>query len=262
MNKTKVGVIGYGTVGKGMASLFRAPVAIHDPAQGFDELELINAECGLAIVCVPTPQTETGEADTTIVEAVVRELETPYILIKSTVPPGTTDALAERYDKRIAFSPEYLGESTYFTAPWKYPDPDNPRSHDFFIVGGEWGPDIWEFFKSEMGVDTRVGFCSNVEAELTKYMENTYFATKVTFCNEWADIAASYGVEYDRLRELWLMDPRVERMHTAVFKGKRGYGGKCYPKDISAIVSEAYQRGVNVGLLSQVIQRNADFHAD
>ena len=82
--------------------------------------------------------------------------------------------------------------------------------------------------------------CSAIEAELTKYLDNSFFATKVAFFNEFFDICEKVGVSYDRVRELFLNDPRVNRFHTSVFKdGKRGFGGKCFPKDILALVKFA-----------------------
>lgn len=257
----KVGIVGYGVVGKGMASIFKnKEVVVYDPSKGFDDKDELNS-CELAIICVPTPQKEDGHADTSAVDEVLGWLTNPLILIKSTVPPTYTERKRDALNKSICFSPEYLGESRYYTAPWKYPDPSEPRTHDFMIIGGEesHAVAVWEFFKDEMGVDTRVAFCTSTEAELAKYMENTYFATKVTFCNEWADIAQTFGVEYDVLRELWLLDPRVERMHTAVFKNSRGYGGKCYPKDIAAIVSEAKDAGYEADLLGAVILKNQKY---
>ena len=97
-------------------------------------------------------------------------------------------------------------------------------------------------------------------AELAKYMENCYLATKVTFCNEFYDIANAFGVDYNQLRETWLLDPRIGRSHTFVYENARGFGGNCLPKDISAIVYQAEQLGVNCGLLNNVIRRNNTFH--
>jgi UDP-glucose 6-dehydrogenase len=62
-------------------------------------------------------------------------------------------------------------------------------------------------------------------------MENSFFATKVTFCNMWYDIATACGVDYNELRECWLADPRINRNHTLVFPKDRGYGGKCLVPD-------------------------------
>jgi UDP-glucose 6-dehydrogenase len=89
-------------------------------------------------------------------------------------------------------------------------------------------------------------------AELTKYMENAFLALKVTFCNEFYDIAEAQGVDYNELRELWLLDPRIGRSHTFVLPFGRGFGGRCLPKDLNAIIHAARGAGVEAGLLEAV----------
>jgi len=77
--------------------------------------------------------------------------------------------------------------------------------------------------------------CSAVEAEIIKYMENSFLTTKVAFVNQFYDIANLFGADWHRVREGWLLDERVGRAFSAVFADNRGFGGKCLPKDISAI---------------------------
>jgi UDPglucose 6-dehydrogenase len=120
----KVGVVGLGFVGNGMRKLFGQThqVAGYDPSvasSAKDDLD--GAE--VTFICVPTPMAQDGSADISIVETVVKWVKSPIIVIKSTVPPGTTDMLMSRYRKNLHFSPEYMGEGKQFVAPWKYPDP-------------------------------------------------------------------------------------------------------------------------------------------
>ena len=89
-------------------------------------------------------------------------------------------------------------------------------------------------------------------AALTKYMENNFFAMKVTFCNEWYDIAKQYGVDYNELRECWLADTRINRNHTLVFPKDRGYGGKCFPKDVKGIIKDVEKLGYSADLMKSV----------
>jgi nucleotide sugar dehydrogenase len=255
----KIGVIGAGVVGMGMVKLFenRFDVKIYDPnywqySENKDDISL----CDLAVICVPTPMNKDGSCDISAVEESVAWCEAPLILIKSTVPPGTTDYLAKKYNKNVCFSPEYMGESSYFTPYWKYPDPERAETHTFVIVGGETSSRVLDFFMKVMSVDTKYMAVSAIEAELAKYMENSFFATKVTFCNEFFNIARLFGVDYKRLRELWLLDPRINPNHTLVFEDKRGYGGKCLPKDISAIVKASEAKGYTPELLTAVINTN------
>jgi len=278
--KSQVAIIGYGYVGRAMARIFPEAL-IYDPFLKDTHVKTstkkkINKEAQLAIICVPTPMKEDGSCDTSIVEETVKWLETPLILIKSTVPPETTDRLigsslssidldlpmGERCKlKHICFSPEYIGEGNYFVNWNKYPDPKDPRKHDFMIIGGR-KPDavaIQNIFQRKLGPDKFYYLCSAIEAELIKYMENSWGATKVTFCNEFYEICKAFGVSYEKVREGWLLDKRVERMHTAVFPDSRGFGGKCFPKDVNAIVKASEKAGYKPSLLREVLNSNEEF---
>jgi len=267
--KKEVAIIGYGFVGQGMHKIF-PDALIYDPAYKKSiTKEVINQECGLAIVCVPTPPRGMGEqkvnpdekefleADLSILVNTIKWLKTDLILIKSTVPPNTTKTLNKVYKKRICFSPEYMGEGNYYTPP-KYPHPTNPLKHSFMIVGGAKKDceDVLSFFYPKTGPAKKYLICSPTEAELVKYMENTWGAMKVTFCNEWYEICKKFGGSYEIVREGLLLDSRTEAMHTAVFKNKRGFGGKCYPKDLLAIIGATEKKGYNPELLKQVWETN------
>ena len=230
--KKKVGIVGFGYVGKSMYRLF-PEAKIYDKFQsGYNSLESkwdVN-DCDLAIVCVPTPSNrEDLSCNTSIVEDVVKWIKAPLILIKSTIPPGTTDYLKKKYGKRICFSPEYVGEGGYYVPEWKYPHPVKIETHTFLIVGGDKKDtsEIIDIFQEKLGPTKQYVQTTTKTAELTKYMENIWGAMKVTFSNEFYDIAKSFGVDYNELRELFLLDGRTERMHTSVFPNKRGFAGKC-----------------------------------
>lgn len=252
----KIAIIGGGVVGKGMANLFSPhfDVRIYDIKT--QPKRKVVMGCDLAIVCVPTDMKEDGSANTAIVEEVISWIDAPLILIKSTVPPTTTDRLSFKYGKNICFSPEYMGESKYYTPFWKYPDPENVASHSFVIIGGDKASEIANYFMKVMSVDTVYSLCTSLEAELTKYAENTFFATKVTFCNEFYNICKAYGAEWKKVRENWLLDPRINKNHTLVFEDARGFSGKCFPKDITAIIKASESVGYTPKLLKSVLEVN------
>lgn len=277
----KVAVIGFGYVGKAMVRFLKDhyEVKVYDPYISDNDSELLqkNVErvisfddvnaCELGIICVPTPQSDTGSVDIEIVTNTVKQLNTPLILIKSTVPPKTTKKLVAETGKHIAFSPEYIGEGKYVVQWWKdkgYPHPTDMKYHDFQIVGGERNTRvaIIQFLKLVLGPEVRYIQTDSTTAEVTKYMENAWGATKVTFCNEFANMAEAMGVDYDELRELWLLDGRVERMHTAVFKDNRGFGGKCYPKDVAGIVQSSIESGYEPKLLKTVLEVNKEIRKE
>jgi UDPglucose 6-dehydrogenase len=271
-SKLKIALIGYGFVGKKIYNFFKdyfkdeinSHIVVYDPFIsdgdfGSCDKDDVNS-ADLAIVCVPTKRNEDGKADISIVEEVIKWIETPLILIKSTVPPGTTDMLAKKYNKRIAFSPEFVGESTYYHPFW-----DKMIEEPAIIIGSKdkkTSEDILDFFQPILGPTKTFAITNTKTAELTKYMENVFFATKVIFANEMKKIADAFGVSYYQLRELWALDPRVNKMHTSVFKGKLGFGGKCFPKDLSALIEASKEAGYKPEFLEEVQKSNARFRKE
>lgn len=93
---------------------------------------------------------------------------------------------------------------------------------------------------------------------MAKYMENSFYAMKITFAYEMACICKAAGLDYNEVRELWLLDPRINPMHTAVFaQNDNPFGGKCLPKDITALASWAEEvLGYSPDLLWEVLESN------
>lgn len=211
----------------------------------------VNA-CDIALVCVPTPAKD-GQLDTSIVDEVVGWLETPLILIKSALMPGTVDRLIEKTGKKIAVSVELIGEGNYSIPYWRYPHPTDPNLHQVLIVGGEdetarrCADVIW----SRLSPDISIHLTTAMEAEITKLMENAWGGMKVSFANVMYDICAKYGANYTRVLQAWGADGRTEKMHMRVVPGKRGWGGKCFTKDIPALAALD-----DSGLLEAVVKAN------
>jgi nucleotide sugar dehydrogenase len=264
----KVFVAGYGYVGKAMVEMLKDhyEVLVFDPKyfgekpQGtisfVDSFEESSNSC-LGIVCTPTPSKPDGSCDISLVEESVREIKSPIILIKSTIEIGTTDRLIQKFKKEIVFSPEYVGESKY----WHPYFNTNMKEVPMLIVGGERRntTQIIDLLAPILGPTKYYYQTSAKVAEIVKYMENTFFALKVTFCNEIFSICEKAGVDYWDVREAWLLDPRINRMHTAVFKENRGFGGKCYPKDVNALVSYSEKVGYEPSLLKEILRSNERF---
>ena len=263
--KPKVGVVGYGYVGKAVEKFFKNSyeVSIYDPALGFSDKEAVNA-CALAVVCVPTPMSADGSVDLSFIEESLSWLKTPLIVIKSTVPPGTTSRLSEKYPNGslLCFSPEYIGEGNYPVPYWdNIPHATDMTLHSFHIFGGDKNATkkAIEYWKRAAGPFAKYIQTDSTTAELVKYMENAWIATKITFVNEFYDIATTFGADYNELRELWLMDGRIGRSHTVVYEHKRGFDGKCIPKDTNGIVSAAKEHGYTPDLLTHVLAVNEQF---
>lgn len=243
-------IVGYGAVGRGIHELFPAAHAF-DPPLGLGSKDEVN-RARFAFVAVPTPMNPDGSADVSIVEDAVSWIQSDYIVIRSTVPVGTTDRLRMATGKAVIFQPEYGPAET----------PDHPfndlRKVRWVILGGERRDTIpvADLYKTTFNADIVIQQTDANTAELTKYMENTFLALKVTFCNEFYDIAQAYGIDYNELRELWLLDPRIGRSHTFVLPNDRGFGGRCLPKDLSAIIDSAREIGITPSLLEAVRDTN------
>jgi len=204
----------------------------------------------LGFICVPTPQMDDGCCDTSCVrEAYARFGRLArYWCIKSTVEVGTTESLGTN----ICFSPEYYGESL------GHPLADVSRE-TFVILGGPAHVThpfavAWSLVTNSC---TRIYQTDARTAELCKLMENSWLATKVSFCNQFYDLAGAAGVDWHELRELWLADPRVSRSHTYVYPNNRGWGGKCLPKDTANLCAWARQQGQPATLIEAVREYNA-----
>lgn len=259
----KVAVIGAnGYVGKAAVAFFenKFEVLKYDPVleENATKDEVNCAD--LAVVCVPTLSRDDGSCDTTIVEETIAWLTTPLILIKSTVTPGTTKKLIEKSGKNIVFSPEFIGEGGYFSN-WGFEK--EMIKTPFFIFGGDKeniAKLIGEFYAPIAGPTKQYRYTDPTTAELVKYWENTYFALKVTFVNEMYEVAKSFGVDFYEARDLWLLDPRVDGNHTMVFADKRGFGGKCLPKDTNALVAATLAKSYRPELLLKMLEVNAKFN--
>lgn len=250
----KKGIIGVGHVGGIMTQLFHDAV-LYDPKYKLGTQEEIN-ECDISFICVPTPQAPDGSCDASIVEEVLNWVKTPVVVIRSTVPVGFTKehSKTSHWWQHLVFQPEYYGET--INHPF-----EDPHNRSWITLGG----DIYgceqaaKAYKEVFTSELIINIVDSDVAEMAKYMENAFYATKVTFCNQFYDLAKAMGVSYDQLRETWLLDPRISRDHTFVYDDLRGYGGHCLPKDISAITYQGKQKSVDVGFLESVIESNNKF---
>lgn len=247
----KIGIVGSeGHVGTAMKKLFTNAIC-YDINIG--SKEMIN-QCHTVFVCVPTPARLDGSCDASIVENVIKWIDVPLIIIRSTVYVGFTDAMREKYNKEIVFQPEYYGETV-----------DHPfvdlKSRKWLTFGGtENGIHLAiKTYQTVHNSSVSIYHGDAKSIEMAKYMENCFFATKVIFCNEMKDIADSLGANYDIAREAWIADPRIGTSHTFVYDDNRGYGGSCLPKDIASLIYQADMTGVDATLLKSVSTKNAKY---
>ncbi len=245
----KIGIVGYGHVGRAMSELFKE-ASIYDEPLGIGKRDEINA-CDVAFVCVPTPSNVDGNCDTSIVEEVISWIESKTIVLRSTVYVGFTRKMCERYKKSIVFQPEYYGE----TVSHPFSDLNN---RTWLSFGGDKDAvnRAINAYKTVYTSNVQIYIANSDEVEFAKYMENTFLATKVIFCNEMYEISRKLNIDYNQAREIWLADPRIGRSHTFVYEDNLGYGGSCLPKDMSATIAQAEKVGADVTLLKAVDEKN------
>lgn len=258
----KIGIVGTGNVGNLICDMIPNSIYIDHGVYVYDKYkhddetdtkEDIN-KCDYVFICVPTDlNPKTNMLDTSNVEEVFNWCTVKNICIKSTVPVGFTDVLQSIIyrDKNIVFSPEYYGETICH--------PYAESGADWVTLGGT--PEATKIFADLIQkwypCTTKIHCTDSKTAELAKFMENAFLATKVTFCNTFYDLAQAFGVDYHKLRETWLLDPRIGNSHTMVYPDNRGYGGKCLPKDIQSIATQAMiSREMNMDFLNSVIKTN------
>lgn len=258
--KEKIAIVGLGYIGTKIYDFFKSHsydvyrFDINPDKSDVKKIEDLNGHnLDFAFICVPTPMAEDGSCDTFLVEDSVKKIKAKTIVIQSTVEPGTTERLEKETGKDILFVPEYFGETkNHFL--------NDLNSRTFFIIGGrpEIRKKITGLYKNIFdSKQTHFGFFSSTQAEIIKYMDNSYLATKVLFCEEFFKICEAFEVNYDEVREGWLLDPRIDPSHTFARKdGTPGFGGKCYPKDVSAIIQAAKKAGYQPEFLEAVLKYN------
>jgi UDPglucose 6-dehydrogenase len=251
-----IGVVGMGTVGRSVSRMFEshAEIVEYDTTASDDYPRAAMSRCDFVAICVDTPMAPDGSCDTSNVEEAVAAAPVDRILIKSTISPGTTDRLVASTGKEICFSPEYIGEGAFRDSRWG----DRAENVPFVVLGGEKAVTTWfvERLVGILGPLKTYHRCSAIDAEIIKYMENAFLATKVAFVNEFYEVARTFGADWYTIREGWLLDPRIGRSHSAVIPDQRGFEGKCLPKDMRAIIAASIASGYAPKLLEEVLASN------
>ena len=256
----KIGIIGYGFVGKAVANSFaghtKIKVKIHDPAYPdiSKSIAKIKDKCEAIFVCVPTPQTEHGGCDANILEGVLEQLlgYEGIVICKSTAPPVTYRRLANELGLKLIHAPEFL---TAANANYDYVNPIN------IVIGGKhslWKEAAKYIVPYTYFEPSRVQYCSIAEAAMFKYVANTMLAMKVVMNNEYAAICERYNINWENVVEIAENDERLGHTHWQVpgLDGKRGFGGACFPKDTAALLNMANELDIEMSMLSTAIRTN------
>ncbi len=264
-----IGIVGNGFVGSAVRYGFSPNVGVDaevkvydkDPNKSTHSLRDV-VDSDIIFLSVPTPSNSDGSMNVDIVDSVLGDIskyadlfEVGTILLRSTVTPGTTRKLQEKYPNlTIVFNPEFLTERS--------------ANFDFinqsrFILGGEGHEhdgvnEVSELFRERFGHSLSIIETNYETAELIKYMTNTFFATKISFLNDMKLLADKCGVIWEDAVEGFVRDGRVGHSHLNVpgHDGKYGFGGSCFPKDIQALINFGQSNDVDMNVLKGAWETN------
>jgi len=266
----RIGIVGRGFVGGAMYENFKDcfEVAVWDSVEEkrtLNSFESFVDWSDIIFVCVPTPMKENGQCDVSIVEDVVAKIANldrrKYVVIKSTVTPGTTERLAELHNMVIGFNPEFLTEANSY---------NDFRHQPLIILGsdntglGTVMAQLYYEFNAKVDNFAHVIQRSTKEAELFKYLANCFLATKVIFANEFKKLCDTVNVDYGRIAEVAVLDKRLGHTHWRVPgpDGQYGFGGSCFPKDTSALLAYADEIGTTLWMLTEATYINDEIRGE
>jgi len=264
----KIGVIGVGFVGMAVSTGLQsiAEVREYDKYKDTESLYDVVNNSDILFMCLPTPMEEDGACNTSIIESVAAEIDRAaesrkIIILKSTVPPGTTQSLADKWSNHgWMFSPEFLTERNFLLDFINQDRAFFGLTKQVLHTEVEKVESLFEdFIDHDIKLTSEnIRFCESHEAEMLKYVTNCFLAVKVTFFNEMKEIADELNVDYDRVIELLKLDSRIGQSHLNVPgpDGKRGFGGSCFPKDLNALKALAYELGMDPMVLETVWTKN------
>jgi UDPglucose 6-dehydrogenase len=257
---SKIGIIGNGFVGNSIAFGFSPTheIRIHDkdPKRNMNTLEEV-LECNYIFVAVPTPMHADGSISLAVVEKALQEISdnnkkrNNIIILKSTMIPGSTNNFAKQFPKlNIVFNPEFLTERT--------------AKLDFLtqariVLGGpkRLTKRVAKLFE-ERFMHTYIIESDAITAEMVKYMNNVFFASKVSIMNEMKMLCDAVGANWKEALKGFAADQRIGDSHLNVPgpDGKLGFGGSCFPKDINAFMSMADELGIDIPTIKGAWETN------
>src|SRR3989344_419354 len=257
-----LGIIGYGFVGQAVANGFQVASGGKDTIRYYDKyketlsLEEVIDKSEFIYICLPTPMKDDESGiDLSIIQEMMGEI-TKYtnntdkiVIIKSTVTPGTTAGLEKKYPKtKFAFNPEFLTEANFL---------EDFLNADRTVIGANndlVSRSVAVLYQQRFS-KTKIFQTDPTTAEMVKYFSNAFLSLKITFANFFYDYCQKIGVKYEEVKKMGAFDNRIVDKHLEVTT-QRGFGGKCFPKDLIAIMGEFKKAGVDASLFETMWKYN------
>tara|TARA_B100001250_G_scaffold93253_1_gene77733 strand:+ start:25962 stop:26813 length:852 start_codon:yes stop_codon:yes gene_type:complete len=261
----KIGIVGKGFVGSAVQFGFSpntgcdADVKVYDkdPNKSQHSLKDVLDNSDFIFVSVPTPSNSDGSVNLDIIDNALNDINKinnrdNIILLRSTMVPGSTKKFQDKYPKlNLVFNPEFLTERSA-----KFDFINQSR----YIIGGDskYTAKVADMYRWRFGELISVIETNFETAELIKYMNNCFLATKVSFMNEMKLVSDACGADWEMAVEGFIRDGRIGHSHINVpgHDGKLGFGGVCFPKDILAMISLGQSLGLDMDTLSGAWKTN------
>ncbi len=263
----KIGILGVGVVGGATAKVLSKIHKIY-PYDKYkkeysskENLEKLAKNSDIVFICVPTPMRPSGEIDYSAIHNSIRLLlektkkvkrnpKDILVVIRSTAVSGTTDKLAEKYPFKFAFNPEFLREKHAI---------EDMENTDRIVIGANDKESIEKLVSIYKPLFPKAKYVvvKRKTAEMIKYVANVFLASQISIANEIHNICKATGVDYNTVKKAVLLDKRIGRnINVPGHDSDFGFGGKCFPKDLNALIYLAREHMYRPYLLEEVWRLN------
>ncbi len=269
----KIGFIGVGVVGGATKQIIERAHEVFpydkykEPYNTEENLRFLAENSEIIFLCVPTPMKPSGEIDyspvhnsmeqlTQAVEKCGRNPQDILIVIRSTAVSGTTDKLTEKFKFRIAFNPEFLTEENAV---------QDMENTDYVVIGTSTLEDFQKVQQVYFPIFPYARYI-NVDrktAEMIKYCNNVFLVGQVSLANELYQVCKYVGVDYQIVKKVVELDKRIgTHLRVPGPDGDFGFGGKCLPKDLNALIYLARENMYRPYLLEEMWRSNERVRSD
>ena len=262
MIKAQLGIVGLGYVGtavyeglKDHHNVNTFDVAKESSCSNIDELIKLS---DYIFVAVPTPMNRKGQCDLSIVEEVIGNIDRQshgdkVVILKSTSIPETTQNFQKKFlNIKIIFNPEFLTEKNFI---------EDFKNQEFIILGGDIdkAEEVKKIYELAFP-NSKYYLTDSITAETVKYTINNFLALKVSFANEMYRLCEALKIDYNDMINIASEDQRLGKSHWMVpgHDGSFGYGGSCFPKDVSALYAKMNELSLPSYIVKACLKRNVD----